>query len=94
MGIENGSLLSFKKINKEKTDTDENKSEREVWEDKSSGLLALGAGEEMKFLQSGGQQFICLLIQSFLPSLLQNTDQVHKYNDELEADSLYKEFII
>lgn len=69
MGIENGSLVSFRKINKEKTDADENKSEREVWEDKSSGILALGAEEETKFLQSGDRNsYAYSFSHSFLPS--------------------------
>lgn len=67
MEIKNGSLIPLRKMNKEKIDADENKFEREAWEDKKSGILALGAGEEIKFLQSGWSA-IHMLIHSVIPS--------------------------
>lgn len=40
-------------LDKEKIDADESKFEKEVWKAKHLGILALGAGEEVRFPQSG-----------------------------------------
>lgn len=76
-------------MNKEKIDADENKFEREVQKDKKSGILTRSWGGDKVPASLGGQQFICLFIQSFPPSIIQNN-----FNDELDTDSPSKEFII